>query len=57
MTRRNLLGDEWEGGRDRPGWQWRYANVGSPKIGASLYELAPGQATFPTIGTSSRRSG
>jgi uncharacterized cupin superfamily protein len=47
MTTRNLLGDEWEGGRDRPGWQWRYADVGSPKIGASLYELAPGQATFP----------
>ena len=44
---RNLLGDEWEGGRDRPGWQWRYADVGTPKIGASLYELAPGQATFP----------
>jgi uncharacterized cupin superfamily protein len=47
----NLFGDEWEGGRDRPGWQWRWLPVGrrlgSELIGASLYELAPHQKTFP----------
>ncbi len=47
----NLFGDEWDGGRDRPGWQWKRLQVGqrlgAEKIGASLYELAPGQRTFP----------
>jgi uncharacterized cupin superfamily protein len=47
----NLFGDEWDGGRDRPGWQWKRLTVGerlgAEKIGASLYELAPGQRTFP----------
>ena len=47
----NLFGDEWEGGRDRPGWQWKWLGVGkrlgSEGIGASLYELEPGQKTFP----------
>jgi uncharacterized cupin superfamily protein len=47
----NLFGDEWEGGRERPGWQWKHLPVGrklgAEQIGASLYELAPGQRTFP----------
>lgn len=47
----NLFGDDWDGGRDRPGWQWRRLAVGqrlgSELIGTSLYELAPGQKTFP----------
>jgi uncharacterized cupin superfamily protein len=47
----NLFGDEWDGGRDRPGWQWKWLGVGkrlgAEKIGASVYELAPGQRTFP----------
>lgn len=47
----NLFGDEWDGGRDRPGWQWKWLGVGkrlgAERIGASLYELAPGQKTFP----------
>ena len=47
----NLFGDDWDGGRDRPGWQWKRLSVGqrlgAEKIGASLYELAPGQKTFP----------
>ena len=38
-------------GRDRPGWQWKRLPVGrllgAEQIGASLYELAPGQKTFP----------
>jgi uncharacterized cupin superfamily protein len=47
----NLFGDEWEGGRERPGWQWKHLPVGrklgAEQMGASLYELAPGQRTFP----------
>ncbi len=47
----NVFGDEWDDGRDRPGWQWRRLGVGkrleAEQIGASLYELAPGQRTFP----------
>jgi uncharacterized cupin superfamily protein len=47
----NLFGDEWDGRRDRPGWRWRRLGVGqrlgAEKIGASLYELEPGQRTFP----------
>ncbi|HEY7692913.1 MAG TPA: cupin domain-containing protein [Gaiellaceae bacterium] len=47
----NIFGDEWEGGRDRPGWRWKRLPVGeklgAERIGASLYELAPGQRTFP----------
>ena len=47
----NLFGEDWDGGRERPGWQWKRLGVaerlGAEKIGASLYELAPGQRTFP----------
>jgi uncharacterized cupin superfamily protein len=47
----DLFGDDWDGGRDRPGWQWKWLAVGrrlgAERIGASLYELAPGQKTFP----------
>jgi uncharacterized cupin superfamily protein len=47
----NIFGEEWEGGRDRPGWQWKHLSVGrklgAERIGAGLYELAPGQKTFP----------
>lgn len=47
----NLFGDEWDGGRDRPGWEWKRLGVGNrlgaELIGASLYELAPGQKAFP----------
>jgi uncharacterized cupin superfamily protein len=47
----NLFGDEWDGGRDRPGWEWKRLGVGerlgAEKIGVSLYELAPRQRTFP----------
>jgi uncharacterized cupin superfamily protein len=47
----NLFGEEWDGGRDRPGWEWKRLGVGerlgAEKIGASVYELAPGQRTFP----------
>ena len=47
----NIFGEDWEGGRDRPGWQWKHLPVGrklgAKQIGASLYELAPAQKTFP----------
>ncbi|MBA2357727.1 MAG: cupin domain-containing protein [Actinobacteria bacterium] len=47
----NLFADEWDGGRDRPGWKWRRLDVGgrlgAELLGASLYELAPGEKTFP----------
>jgi len=47
----NIFGEEWDGGRERPGWQWKYLGVakqlGAKQIGASVYELAPGQRTFP----------
>jgi uncharacterized cupin superfamily protein len=36
---------------DRPGYSWRRAKVGeelgAEKLGGSLYELAPGERTFP----------
>jgi uncharacterized cupin superfamily protein len=47
----NLLGDEWDGTHDRPGWERRWLGVGRrfgrELLGASLYELPPGQKTFP----------
>jgi len=49
----NIFGDEWDEsmGRDRPGWQWKRLPVGqrlgAEQIGASVYELGPGQKTFP----------
>jgi uncharacterized cupin superfamily protein len=47
----NVFGDEWDGGREREGWRWRHRQVGktlgAERMGASLYELAPGQRTFP----------
>ena len=37
--------------RDQPGFSWRAARVGerigAEQLGASLYELAPGERTFP----------
>lgn len=47
----NLFSEEWDDGRERPGWRWRWLGVGkrlgAEKIGGSLYELEPGQKTFP----------
>ena len=47
----NVFGEDWEDGRERPGWQWKHLGVGrklgATQVGASLYELAPGQKTFP----------
>jgi uncharacterized cupin superfamily protein len=47
----NIFGEDWEGGRDRPGWEWKHLpagrKLGAKQIGASLYELAQAQKTFP----------
>jgi uncharacterized cupin superfamily protein len=47
----NLFADEWDNRRDRPGWQWNRMPVaeraGAELFGASVYELEPGQKTFP----------
>jgi uncharacterized cupin superfamily protein len=47
----NLFDGELDLERDRPGFSWRAAVVGeklgATKLGASLYELEPGEKTFP----------
>ena len=47
----NLFGDDWDSRRDRPGWLWNRMDVGkragAEVFGISLYELEPGQKTFP----------
>ncbi|HSJ95280.1 MAG TPA: cupin domain-containing protein [Gaiellaceae bacterium] len=47
----NLNGDEWDWAQERPGWQargaWVGQRIGGELIGASLYELDPGERLFP----------
>jgi uncharacterized cupin superfamily protein len=47
----NLFDGDLDESRDRPGYSWRRKRVGdaigAEKLGASLYELEPGQKTFP----------
>ncbi len=47
----NLYDDELDPPREHPGYTWRAVRVGealgAEKIGASLYELPPGQKSFP----------
>jgi uncharacterized cupin superfamily protein len=43
----NVFGQAWEGGSDRPGYTWRRMRVGGDLLGASVYELGPGQKSFP----------
>ena len=47
----NLFDGELDLERDQPGFSWRAARVGekigAEKLGASLYELAPGERSFP----------
>jgi uncharacterized cupin superfamily protein len=47
----NLHDPEWDSESERPGFGHRRAKLGaqagSERLGASLYEVAPGQATFP----------
>lgn len=47
----NLFGDEWDDARERDGWRWNWLGVGwrlgAELIGGSVYEVQPGQKTFP----------
>jgi uncharacterized cupin superfamily protein len=47
----DLLGDDWDGHHERPGWEWSRLGVGRrfgrELLGASLFELPPGQKSFP----------
>ncbi|MGZ8782303.1 MAG: cupin domain-containing protein [Gaiellaceae bacterium] len=47
----NIFDGELDESRDRPGFSWRAARLGpklgATKVGASVYELEPGQKTFP----------
>ena len=47
----NLFGDEWDIEQTEPGFSWKRlrlgARLGAEKLGASLYELSPGQRSFP----------
>ena len=49
--RANLLRDRWDEQRARPGYAWKRRGLGralgGELLGASLYELPPGQATRP----------
>jgi uncharacterized cupin superfamily protein len=51
VKRFNLYEDDWEHEQEREGYRWRARQIG-PAIGASMlgatvYELAPGQKSFP----------
>jgi len=47
----NLFDPEWDAERDAPPFRWRRARLGrqagSRDLGASLFELPPGAASFP----------
>ena len=47
----NLFEPEWDGGQDRRGFTYRRvklgAQAGAEHLGASLYELPPGETAFP----------
>jgi len=47
----NLFDPDWEAERDEPPFRWRRARLGhqagARQLGASLFELPPGAATFP----------
>jgi uncharacterized cupin superfamily protein len=42
----NLLGDAWTSESDRPGYRWRRMRIAGERLGASLYELPPGERTW-----------
>lgn len=47
----NLFADEWDVEQTEPGFSWKRlrlgARLGGEKLGASLFELPPGQRSFP----------
>ncbi len=60
MSRPNVFAPEFDDARDRAGYTYRDAwigrQAGAERLGASLYELDPGQANAPTTGTRATRS-
>jgi uncharacterized cupin superfamily protein len=51
MSAANIFDPEFDADSDRPGFTYRRAKLGwqagGERLGASLYEIPPGQATFP----------
>jgi uncharacterized cupin superfamily protein len=49
--RASILEPDFDSGQDRPGFTYRRARIGwqagTERLGTSLYDLPPGQATFP----------
>jgi len=43
----NVLGEDWIAESETPGYRWRRMRVADRHLGASLYELGPGQRTYP----------
>ena len=47
----NVFEPEWDADQDRPPFRWRRSRIarqtGGEKLGASLFELAPGSSSFP----------
>jgi uncharacterized cupin superfamily protein len=42
----NLLGEDWSSKNDQPGYRWRRMRIAGECLGASLYELPPGERTW-----------
>jgi uncharacterized cupin superfamily protein len=51
MAKANVFDSEFDADHERPGFTYRRARIGwqagTDRLGASLYEIPPGQATFP----------
>jgi uncharacterized cupin superfamily protein len=43
----NVYADEWENEGEQPGFGWRHRRTGGERLGFGLFELPPGQRTFP----------
>lgn len=47
----NIFGEEWDSEQSDPGFSWKRMRfgirLGAEKLGASLYELPPGERSFP----------
>lgn len=47
----NVFGDEWDVEQSQPGFSWKRLRLGlrlnAERLGASVYELPPGERTFP----------
>lgn len=47
----NIYANDWDATQDRPGFEWRRMRLGrrlgGEMLGASIYEIGPGQKSFP----------